>query len=270
MASQVSETVNTTRKLITGYVRFNKDENIESVITTLKSFNAKYSHHVGYVFFSLDQQRLSDLSTQLKFRISRFESKSEYSCPADVATLITDQRDSFLRVHYHTDRSVLEFLSRTTSSVHYNLVQRLFKRAGVEFSRDNYSSFRSDRQPQTRMRRQDTEIEFTSVDQTSETHQETHQETQQETQARTFRNGRGTGRASGRGRTNYMGKAKYTREGRQQFRQQQQDQQVDGVEHQEQRQSQPAVRGGGYRGSRGSRGSRVISGRGRQARDASA
>ena len=51
MATQVSETENTTtRKLITGYVRYNKDENIESTISTLRSFNAKYTHHVGYVF----------------------------------------------------------------------------------------------------------------------------------------------------------------------------------------------------------------------------
>jgi hypothetical protein len=236
MATQVSETENTTtRKLITGYVRYNKDENIESTISTLRSFNAKYTHHVGYVFFSLDQQRLSDLSTQLKFRISRFESKSEYTCPSDVATQITDQRDSFLRVHYHTDRNVLEFLSRTTSSVHYSLVLRLFKRAGVEFHRENYTSYRPERQ-QTRMRRQDTEgdLSVPTVDQTTETQQEQQQETQEtreqqeQQQSQQPRRGVRGVRGSRVVREGQMGKAKYSREGRQQFRQQQQQETQEG------------------------------------------
>jgi hypothetical protein len=146
MASQlVNETQNTqtntiSKKLITGYIRYNKDENIENVINTLKSFHAKYSHHIGYIFFSLDQNKLSELSTLLKFRISRFESKSHYSCSPDLASSLTSQRDSFLRIHYVDASQSVEFLSRTTSSVHYNLVQRLFKRANIEFVHSNYSS----------------------------------------------------------------------------------------------------------------------------------
>jgi hypothetical protein len=212
MTSQMQETATTTpRKLITGYVRYNKDENVEDVISTLKSFNAKYSHHIGYIFFSLDQQKLSDLSTQIKFRISRFESKSEYICNDEIANIITAQRDSFLRVHYNPESKVIEFLSRTTSSVHYNLVQRLFKRSNVDFDRDSYTSFRPDRNSHNNHNSDDESHQVSSVNVSASA---------SASAAPTVPDSSRVRGGSVRGRNNYMGKAKYSKEGRQQFKEQ--------------------------------------------------
>lgn len=126
---------------ITGYIHYNKDDDLSKIFDVLREFRTKYklkySHHQEFIFFCVSSDCLNELSKQQKFKVSHYRSKSEYKCSKENADLLMKVRDSFVRMYWHEDGHV-EFLSRTIGRVHNQLVRRVFKEANLELDKTCY------------------------------------------------------------------------------------------------------------------------------------
>ncbi len=132
-------------KIITGYIYYDeKTDDVSKLFDILNSFRKnnglKYSHQSkeSIVFFNINTKHLDALSKVRPYQISKFQSKTEYTCDKNTSEQLMKQKDSFLRMLWDDSRNVLVFLSRTPTRIHNNLVRRIFKDSNVEFNRDNY------------------------------------------------------------------------------------------------------------------------------------
>ena len=139
---QVQLTENRPR-FITCFIHYSDNDNQEQIFEVLKTFRKekglKFSHHHGYIFFTLLSSYLDEFSKVRPFKISRFQTKSEYKCSKEDADKLMSQKDSFIRMIWNEEKSVLTFLSRTTSRVHAQLVKRIFRDSQQEFVRTDYT-----------------------------------------------------------------------------------------------------------------------------------
>jgi hypothetical protein len=139
---QVQLTENRPR-FITCFIHYSDNDNQEQIFEVLKTFRKekglKFSHHHGYIFFTLLSSYLDEFSKVRPFKISRFQTKSEYKCSKEDADKLMTQKDSFIRMIWNEEKSVLTFLSRTTSRVHAQLVKRIFRDSQQEFVRTDYT-----------------------------------------------------------------------------------------------------------------------------------
>lgn len=136
---QISDTI----RNVTGYIHFNKDEDLTKIFETLRTFRTthrlKYYHHrQGFVFFSVKSDCLAELAKVQPFKVSHYSSKSTYSCTKDVADKLVAVRDSFVRLSWDESSGTVQFLSRTIGRVHNELVRRVFKASGETFERELY------------------------------------------------------------------------------------------------------------------------------------
>lgn len=137
-----TETPETTRN-VTGYIHFNKDDDLTKIFETLHTFRIsyklKYYHHRNdFIFFSVKSDCLSELAKVQPFKISHYSSKSTYSCTKEVAEKLLAVRDSFVRTSWDEEKGTVQFLSRTIGRVHNELVRRVFKTADEDFVRTSY------------------------------------------------------------------------------------------------------------------------------------
>ncbi len=136
-------------RIMTGYIHYGESDDLTKLFDTLNEFRKnnglKYSHQskASMVFFNVSSEHLDAFSKVRPFKISRFQTKSEYSCDKETCDQLMSQKDSFLRMLWDENSGVLTFLSRTPSRVHGNLVRRIFRDSGVEFQRDSYSVLRN-------------------------------------------------------------------------------------------------------------------------------
>lgn len=135
-------------KIMTGYIHYGESDDLTQMFNILNEFKKnnglKYSHQskAGMIFFNISNEYLDAFSKVRPFKISKFESKTEYKCDESTSKQLINQKDSFLRMIWDEDREILIFQSRTPPRVHSNLVKRIFKDSGVEFQRDSYSVIR--------------------------------------------------------------------------------------------------------------------------------
>jgi len=140
--------IETKSKIITGYIHYNESDDLAKIFEILNDFrknhNLKYSHqsNVNMIFFNINSEYLEELSKVRPFKISKFQSKSEYKCESDVATALMKKKDSFLRMIWNEETKTLEFASRTISKVHSNLIKRVFKDSEQNFNKLNYKVLR--------------------------------------------------------------------------------------------------------------------------------
>jgi hypothetical protein len=129
-------------RFITCFIHYSDNDNQEQIFEVLKTFRKekglKFSHHRGYIFFTLLSTYLDEFSKVRPFKISRFQTKSEYKCTKEVADKLMSQKDSFIRMNWSDEDSILTFLSRTTSRIHGQLVRRIFNDSQQEFVRTEY------------------------------------------------------------------------------------------------------------------------------------
>lgn len=136
-------------RIMTGYIHYGESDDLTKLFDILNEFRKnnglKYSHQsrASMVFFNVSSEHLDAFSKVRPFKISRFQTKSEYKCDKETCDQLMGQKDSFLRMLWDESSGVLTFLSRTPSRVHGNLVRRIFKDSGVEFQRDSYSVLRT-------------------------------------------------------------------------------------------------------------------------------
>lgn len=134
-------------RIMTGFIHYGETDNMEKIFDILKEFRTKYglkySHQskAQMVFFNLSFEHLEELSKVRPFKISRFQTKTEYKCDEATSNQLMGQKDSFLRMVWNDESSTLTFLSRTPSRVHGNLVRRIFRDSGVQFQKDSYVVF---------------------------------------------------------------------------------------------------------------------------------
>lgn len=143
VSGPVSGPVSETIRNVTGYIHFNKDEDLTKIFETLRSFrtshNLKYYHHrQGFIFFSVKSDCLTKLREVQPFKISHYNSKSTYSCSKEVGDKLVAVRDSFVRMSWDEGSGQVHFLSRTIGRVHNDLVRRVFKETGETFVRESY------------------------------------------------------------------------------------------------------------------------------------
>lgn len=181
--NQMTENVENRPKIMTGYVHYdNKTDDLAQLFQTLNEFRKnrglKYSHqdNVGLVFFNISSEHLEELSKVRPFKISKFQTKSEYYCDKETSEKLMGQKDSFLRMNWDEQTNVLTFMSRTTSRVHGNLVRRIFKDSGVNFNKSEYTVlkdyFKPDRDEQKPDRDEQKPYSTNETAQTNSTHQE--------------------------------------------------------------------------------------------------
>jgi hypothetical protein len=146
MATETVDQVQLTEnrpRFITCFIHYSDNDNQEQIFEVLKTFRKekglKFSHHHGYIFFTLLSSYLDEFSKVRPFKISRFQTKSEYKCSKEDADKLMSQKDSFIRMIWNDEKSVLTFLSRTTSRVHAQLVKRIFRDSQQEFVRTEYT-----------------------------------------------------------------------------------------------------------------------------------
>jgi hypothetical protein len=143
------EMVDTRPKIMTGYIHYGESDDLTKIFDVLNQFRKnnglKYSHQsvASLIFFNISSEHLEAFSRVRPFKISRFQTRSEYKCEKETTDSLMAQKDSFLRMLWDENTGVLTFLSRTPSRVHANLVKRIFKDSGVEFQRDCYSVLKS-------------------------------------------------------------------------------------------------------------------------------
>ncbi len=134
----------TTPRNMTCYVFYGENDDVSKIFEVLKDFRVRYglkfSHHSGYVYFSISSEHLDELAKVRPFKVSKFHSRSEYKCSEEVANEIQKQRDSFVRTRWFEEEGKLVFTSRIKSNAHYRLVRRLFKEANQEFDNNNYTN----------------------------------------------------------------------------------------------------------------------------------
>lgn len=159
-------------RIMTGFIHYGEQDDLETLFSTLNEFRKnnglKYSHQskASMVFFNISSEHLDAFSKVRPFKISRFQTRTEYKCSEKTSLQLMGQKDSFLRMLWDEQTETVSFQSRTPSRVHGNLVRRIFRDSGVEFERENYSVFRNT----TSGSNQDTQ------DATQETTQDTTQE----------------------------------------------------------------------------------------------
>jgi len=136
-------------RIMTGYIHYGESDDLTKLFDILNEFRKnnglKYSHQsrASMVFFNVSSEHLDAFSKVRPFKISKFQTKSEYKCDKETCDQLMGQKDSFLRMLWDESSGVLTFLSRTPSRVHGNLVRRIFKDSGVEFQRDSYVVLRN-------------------------------------------------------------------------------------------------------------------------------
>jgi len=153
MASQDNQVMQTTTetgttpsdtvKNVTGYIHFNKDDDLTIIFETLQQFRTshklKYYHHRNdFIFFSVKSDCLGELAKVQKFKISHYNSKSMYDCTKEFADKLLAVRDSFVRLSWSEESGQVQFLSRTIGRVHNELVRRVFKTVDETFDRSCY------------------------------------------------------------------------------------------------------------------------------------
>jgi hypothetical protein len=186
--TQAPDSSDTSVRNVTGYIHFNKDDDLSKIFNILhefrKNYGLKYSHHKDFIFFSVRSDCLSELAKAQPFRISHYRTKSEYSCSSELADKLLSVRDSFVRMSWtKTDKKTSEdteskesvdtadgtvqFLSRTIGRVHNQLVYRIFKSISEEFYRSNYHFVRTPHQTEQTEQSEQTE----QTEQTEKTEQ---------------------------------------------------------------------------------------------------
>jgi hypothetical protein len=139
---QLADQQETRPRFITCFIHYSDNDNQEEIFEVLKTFRKekglKFSHHHGYIFFTLLSTYLDEFSKVRPFKISRFQTKSEYKCSKDDADKLMSQKDSFIRMIWNEEDTILTFLSRTTSRVHGQLVRRIFRDSQQDFVRTQY------------------------------------------------------------------------------------------------------------------------------------
>jgi hypothetical protein len=127
---------------VTGYIRFNKEDDLTTIFNTLfefrKKYGLKYSHNRNFIYFSVKKNYLPEFAKVQQFRISHYKSKSEYTCSEDVANKLCEIRDSFLRIEKNNETGNVVFLSRTNDNTHNQLVYNVFKNNNEEFDSNKY------------------------------------------------------------------------------------------------------------------------------------
>lgn len=147
---------------VTGYIHYNKDDDLTKIFDVLKDFRTrlslKFSHHKDYIFFSLKSEHLNELAQKQPFRISHYRSKSEYKCDKTTADVLTKQSDSFLRMTWNEESGTVQFLSRTTGRIHMYLVMRIFNDSTINFDKTSYTVIKlqnnQDNEPETQTQTQ--------------------------------------------------------------------------------------------------------------------
>lgn len=148
--NQMADSTQNKPRIITCFVHYNKTDDQSKIFDVLKDFRTrhglKFSHHQGYIFFTLSSEHLDELSKVRPFKVSKFLTKSEFSCTKEVADKLIEQKDSFVRMFWSDETSKLTFVSRTLSRVHGQLVRRIFKDSDQQFDRDQYHIIRLPRE----------------------------------------------------------------------------------------------------------------------------
>ena len=145
---QMVDNTETKPKIMTGYVHYNKSDDLAQLFETLNEFRKnnglKYSHqgNVGMVFFNVNSEHLDALYKVRPFKISKFQTRSEYECDKDTSDKLMGQKDSFVRMNWDEQTNTLTFMSRTTSRVHGNLVRRIFKDSELNLDKSQYKVLR--------------------------------------------------------------------------------------------------------------------------------
>ncbi len=146
---QVVENTEVKSRVITCFVYYNSDEELSKIFETINDFRTrhglKYTHHSGYIFFNLLSDHLNEFGKVRPFRVSKYKTMSEYTCTKEVADKLVEKKNSFVRMSWNEDGTV-SFNSRTIARVHSSLVYKIFREAGVEFSKDSYKVLRPERE----------------------------------------------------------------------------------------------------------------------------
>ena len=128
-------------RVITCFIYYNDDDDLPKIFEVIKDFRVRYglkfSHHSGYIFFTILSDHLDELAKVRPFKISKYQTNSEYTCTKEVADKLMEQKDSFIRMVWN-ENETLTFSSRTMHRVHSNLVRRIFKDSNQEFVLDSY------------------------------------------------------------------------------------------------------------------------------------
>jgi hypothetical protein len=133
-------------RVITCFIYYNDDDDLPKIFEVIKDFRVrhglKFSHHSGYIFFTILSDHLNELAKVRPFKISKYQTNSEYTCTKEVADKLMEQKDSFIRMVWN-ENETLTFSSRTMHRVHSNLVRRIFKDSNQEFIVDSYQVLRN-------------------------------------------------------------------------------------------------------------------------------
>lgn len=146
---QEQQMAETKPRIMTGYIHYGESDDLTKLFDILNEFRKnnglKYSHQAKaqMVFFNISSEHLDAFSKARPFKISKFQSRTEYKCDEATSTKLMGQKDSFLRMIWDDETGILTFQSRTPSRVHGNLVRRIFRDSEVEFQRDSYSVLRN-------------------------------------------------------------------------------------------------------------------------------
>jgi hypothetical protein len=144
---QMADSMQNKPRIITCFVHYNKTDDQSKIFDVLKDFRnrhgLKFSHHQGYIFFTLSSEHLDELSKVRPFKVSKFQTKSEFTCTKEVADKLIEQKDSFVRMFWNDETGRLTFVSRTLSRIHGQLVRRIFKDSNQQFDRDQYQIIRT-------------------------------------------------------------------------------------------------------------------------------
>lgn len=166
--SQLLDSQQNRPKNITCFVHYNEGDDQSQIFEVLKKFRTekglKFSHHHGYIFFTLSSEYLNDLAQVRPFKISKFRTRSEYRCNKEMSDLLMTQRDSFVRMNFNEETGVLTFLSRTTSRIHGQLVRRIFNDSKQEFDRECYQIIRDDNEENVDNTQRQFELSNSNVD----------------------------------------------------------------------------------------------------------
>ncbi len=148
--NQMADSTQNKPRIITCFVHYNNTDDQSKIFDVLKDFRTrhglKFSHHQGYIFFTLSSEHLDELSKARPFKVSKFQTKSEFVCSKEVADKLIGQKDSFVRMFWNDETGKVTFVSRTLSRVHGQLVRRIFKDSEQQFDRDQYQIIRLPRE----------------------------------------------------------------------------------------------------------------------------
>lgn len=137
------------KKIMTGFIHYGKSDDLIEIFKILNDFRKnnglKYTHQSieNKIFFNISSEHLNSFSKKRPFKISKYQTKSEYKCDKDISNKLMSLKDSFVRMLWDENTQTLTFLSRTPSKVHTNLLKRIFKDSEVEFIKENYIMLRN-------------------------------------------------------------------------------------------------------------------------------